>query len=261
MNKFGRLICNHKKIILTIALLLLIPAILGMKATRINYDILVYLPENVETIQGENILSEDFNMGGFSMVLLENMKAKDILKLEEKIKQIENVEKVVSIADIIGTGIPESMIPDDIKDKIYNKNETIMLVTFKEKISSDATMNAVKTLREITDEHCKVSGMTATVLDTRALSDAEVVIYVIIAVALCLLVLEIALDSYLAPVLLLLNIGIAILYNMGTNIFLRRNIIHNKSNKQCITTRGNNGLCNILIPQFYARKRKSSRRK
>ena len=153
-----------------------------------------------------------------------NNKPTDHTQLE---KQIENVEKVISIADITGTGIPESMIPDDIKEKIYSGNETIMLVTFKEKISSDATMNSVQKIREITDEHCKVSGMTATVLDTRALSDSEIIIYVVIAVILCLVVLEVALDSYLAPILLLTNIGIAIIYNMGTNIFMRRNIIHN----------------------------------
>ena len=148
------------------------------------------------------------------------MSTKDIVKLEEKIRKIDNVEKVVSIADVLGSNIPVEMLPDDIKDKAYKDNETLMLVTFKEQISSDATMNSVEELRKITDEHCKISGMTATVLDTRNLSDSEVVIYVIIAVILCLIVLELALDSYVAPVLLLLNIGIAILYNMGTNIFM-----------------------------------------
>ena len=220
MHKVAKAICKHKKLILIIALLLLIPSIIGMKATRINYDILVYLPEDIETIKGENILSEDFDMGGFSVVLLEDMSTKDIVKLEEKIRKIDNVEKVVSIADVLGSNIPVEMLPDDIKDKAYKDNETLMLVTFKEQISSDATMNSVEELRKITDEHCKISGMTATVLDTRNLSDSEVVIYVIIAVILCLIVLELALDSYVAPVLLLLNIGIAILYNMGTNIFM-----------------------------------------
>ena len=220
MHKVAKAICKHRKLILIIALLLLIPSIIGMKATRINYDILVYLPEDIETIKGENILSEDFNMGGFSVVLLEDMSTKDIIKLEEKIREIDNVEKVVSIADVLGSNIPVEMLPDDIKDKVYKDNETLMLVTFKEQISSDATMNSVEELRKITDEHCKISGMTATVLDTRNLSDSEVVIYVIIAVILCLIVLELALDSYVAPVLLLLNIGIAILYNMGTNIFM-----------------------------------------
>ena len=220
MHKIAEKICKHRKLILIIALLLLIPSIIGMKATRINYDILVYLPEDIETIKGEDILSEDFNMGGFSVVLLEDMSTKDIVKLEEKIRKIDNVEKVVSIADVLGSNIPVEMLPDDIKDKVYKDNETLMLVTFKEQISSDATMNSVEELRKITDEHCKISGMTATVLDTRNLSDSEVVIYVIIAVILCLIVLELALDSYVAPVLLLLNIGIAILYNMGTNIFM-----------------------------------------
>ena len=220
MHKVAKAICKHRKLILIIALILLIPSIIGMKATRINYDILVYLPEDIETIKGENILSEDFDMGGFSVVLLEDMSTKDIVKLEEKIRKIDNVEKVVSIADVLGSNIPVEMLPDDIKDKAYKDNETLMLVTFKEQISSDATMNSVEELRKITDEHCKISGMTATVLDTRNLSDSEVVIYVIIAVILCLIVLELALDSYVAPVLLLLNIGIAILYNMGTNIFM-----------------------------------------
>ena len=220
MHKVAKAICKHRKLILIIALLLLIPSIIGMKATRINYDILVYLPEDIETIKGENILSEDFDMGGFSVVLLEDMSTKDIVKLEEKIRKIDNVEKVASIADVLGSNIPVQMLPDDIKDKAYKDNETLMLVTFKEQISSDATMNSVEELRKITDEHCKISGMTATVLDTRNLSDSEVVIYVIIAVILCLIVLELALDSYVAPVLLLLNIGIAILYNMGTNIFM-----------------------------------------
>jgi hypothetical protein len=229
MHKFGKAICKHRKIILIVAILLLIPSIIGIKATKINYDILVYLPDDVETIQGENILSEDFNMGGFAFVIVDDMKTKDILKLEEKIKQTEDVEMVASIADVIGTSIPTEMIPEEIKDKIYKDNETIILVTFKDQISSDSTMQAVETLREITGNQCKISGMTGTVLDTRDLSESEIAIYVVIAVILCLIVLELALDSYVAPILLLLNIGIAILYNMGTNVMLRRNLIYNKS--------------------------------
>ena len=220
MQKFGKAICKHRRLILIIALLLLIPSIIGIKATRINYDILVYLPEDVETLKGENILSEDFNMGAFSVVLLEDMETKDILKLEDEFKQLDNVEKVASIADVLGTEIPTEMIPDDIKDKIYKDNETIMLVTFKDKISADTTMETVEKLREMTNEQCKISGMTATVLDTRDLSSSEIVIYIVIAVILCLVVLEFALDSYIVPILLLLNIGLAILYNMGSNVFL-----------------------------------------
>ena len=220
MQKFGKLICKHRRLILIVALLLLIPMVFGMKATRINYDMLVYLPEDVETIKGENILSEDFDMGGFSVIILDDMKPKDILSLEDKIREIDNTEKVLSIADVLGKSIPADILPDELKSKIYKDNSTIMLVTFKDKISSDATMEAVQKIREITDSSCKVSGMTATLLDTRDLANSEIAIYVVIAVLLCLIVLEIALDSYLAPILLLLNIGIAILYNMGTNVFL-----------------------------------------
>lgn len=220
MEKFGQFICKHKVAILIISLLLLIPSIIGYKATRVNYDILVYLPDNIETIKGENILADDFDMGAFSVVILENMQSKDIIELENQFREVGNVEKVVGLTDIIGTDVPLEMLPDEIKDKLYKDNTTPVLVTFKDGISEDTTMETVEKLREISNENCKISGMTATVLDTRNLSDSEVIIYVMIAVALCLIILQLALDSYLAPVLMLLNIGMAVLYNMGTNAFL-----------------------------------------
>lgn len=220
MEKFGQFICKHKVAILIISLLLLIPSIIGYKATRVNYDILVYLPDNIETIKGENILADDFDMGAFSVVILENMQSKDIIELEKQFREVGNVEKVVGLTDIIGTNVPLEMLPDEIKDKLYKDNTTPVLVTFKDGISEDTTMETVEKLREISNENCKISGMTATVLDTRNLSDSEVIIYVMIAVALCLIILQLALDSYLAPVLMLLNIGMAVLYNMGTNAFL-----------------------------------------
>ena len=220
MQKFGQFICKHKRTILIIMLILIIPALIGMKATRINYDILVYLPEDIETVQGEKILSDDFNMGAFSIIILDDMETKDIIKLEDKIRQVDNVAKVMGTADVLGNSIPVEMLPNEVKDVVYKDNMTIMMVTFKDAISSDNTMNTVEKLREITDEHCKISGMTATLLDTRALSNSEILVYVLIAVALCLFILEVALDSYVAPIILLANIGIAILYNMGTNIFL-----------------------------------------
>lgn len=220
MEKLGNFICKHRKIILLISLILLIPSLIGISMTRINYDILVYLPDNIETIQGENILSSEFDMGAFSIIILDNMPTKEILKLEEEIKQLDNVEMVISAADVLGTSIPVDMLPEDIKDKIYKDDATIMMATFKEGISDDKTIETIEILRNITDERCKISGMTAVVLDTRDLSNSEISIYVIIAVILCLVVLEIALDSYVVPFLLLMNIGIAILYNMGTNVFL-----------------------------------------
>ncbi len=218
--KFGKFVTKYKKAILILAILLLVPSIIGIKATKINYDILVYLPEDIETIQGENILSEEFNMGAFSIIVVENMKTKDIIKLENQIRQIDNVEKVIGITDAIGTSIPTQMLPEEIKEKVYKQEDTLLFVAFKDSISADTTIKTIETLRNITDQKCKISGMSATILDTRDLSNAEIAIYVVIAVILCIIILQLALDSYIVPILLLLNIGMAILYNMGTNVFL-----------------------------------------
>lgn len=220
MKKFGEIICKYRKLILIAAILLLIPSIIGINATRINYDILVYLPNDIETIKGEEILSNEFNMGAFSIIILDNMPTKDIVKLEDKIKEIDNVEMCISGADILGTSVPTEMLPEEIQNALYKDGSTVMLTTFKDGISDDTTLGTIEKIRSITDQRCKISGMSAIVLDTRDLSDSEIAIYVIIAVILCLIVLEIALDSYVAPFLLLLNIGIAILYNMGSNVLL-----------------------------------------
>ena len=221
MQKLGRFIVNNSKLILILAIILLIPAAIGYKVTRVNYDILVYLPNSIKTVQGQNILTEDFQTGAYSIVVLENMSTKDILKLEDEIKKkIDNIEMCASIADVIREEIPIEMLPDDIKDKVYKDNTTLMIVTFKDAISSDATMQSIEKMRDITDQRCKISGMSATLLDTRELSNSEIAIYVIIAVALCLIILQLALNSFVAPILLLLNIGFAVIYNMGTNIFL-----------------------------------------
>ena len=220
MHKFGQLICKYRKIIVIVSLLLLIPAFIGMKATKINYDILVYLPSDIETIEGAKILSEDFNMGAFSVVIVDNMKTKDIIKLEEQIREVDTVAKAISIADVVGTNIPTDILPDEIKDKVYKDNTTVILVTYTEGISDDDTLTAVSKVRDITDERCKVSGMTSVLIDTKDLSDSEVLIYVAIAVILCLIILQVALDSYLVPIIILANIGMAVLFNMGTNIFL-----------------------------------------
>ncbi len=220
MQKFSQLICKHKKLVLIIALLLLIPSAIGMMATRVNYDILVYLPEDIETLQGQKILQDDFNMGAFSIVVLENMDTKNIQDLENKFREFDTVEKVIGLTDVIGTNFPVEMLPDEIRDIAYRDNDTLFLVTFSDGISSDETLETITKMREITNEQCKISGMSSVILDTRNLSNSEIAIYVMIAVALCIIILQIALDSYFAPFLLLLNIGIAILYNMGSNIFL-----------------------------------------
>ena len=220
MNKFTEFICKHKTIILVITLLLLIPSLIGIKATKINYDILVYLPKDIETIKGENILTDDFNMGAFSISIIDNMEAKDVLKLEQKIKKIKSVNEVKSLYDVVGTTIPLDMLPDEVTSRLAKGDSTLLLITFKDGTSEETTLNAVEEIRKLTKDDVKVAGMSAMVLDTMNLSNEEITAYIMIAVSLCLIVLLLALDSYLVPFLLLINIGIAILFNMGTNIFL-----------------------------------------
>ena len=221
MQKISNILVKYRKIILIVALVLLIPSIIGYKATRVNYDILLYLPNTIKTVEGQDILSKEFKSGAYSIVVIDNMKTKDIIELEKEIKEkIENVQVCASIVDITGQGFPLEMLPDEVKDKIYKDGKTLMIITFEGKISSDKTMKDIETLREICDEKCKISGMTAALLDTRFLSESEIFTYVAIAVILCLIILQLALDSWIAPIILLLNIGFAVLYNMGTNILL-----------------------------------------
>lgn len=220
MDKLTNFICKHKTLILVFTLILLVPALIGIKNTKINYDILVYLPKDIETIKGQNILTDDFNMGAFSISIIDNMEAKDVLKLEEKIKKVKGVNEVASLYDFVGTTIPVEMLPDEVTSRLAKKDSSLLLITFKDGTSEETTLDAVSEIRRITKDDVKVAGMSAMVLDTMNLSNEEIVAYVIIAVILCLIVLMISLDSYLVPILLLLNIGIAILFNMGTNVFL-----------------------------------------
>lgn len=220
MKKFGDFVCKHKLLIVVLTILLMIPSLIGMYATKINYDILVYLPEDIETVKGQNILSNDFNMGSFSITILENMSPKEILKLEDDIRQINGVEKVVSIYDALGSTIPLDLLPSEIGNQLKNEDTDLMMITYRDSTSSEATLDAVEEVKRITKDHAKVGGMSAMVLDTMHLSETEILIYIVIAVILCVVVLEIALDSYIVPLLLLANIGISILFNLGTNIFL-----------------------------------------
>ena len=218
MKRFGDFIVKKKKIILLITLVLLIPSLIGYLKTKINYDILTYLPSDIETLKGEHILTDDFNSGAFSVIITEKMNTKEILDLEEKIKEIESVEKVVSINDLTGTSIPVSILPSNIVEKFAKGDERLILVTFKKSTSDDLTLNAVEEIRELVKDKALVGGMSAMVLDTKELFNNEMLLYVCIAVILCIIVLELSLDSYLVPILLIANIGIAILFNLGSNI-------------------------------------------
>lgn len=220
MKTISKYISNHSLFVVLLSIFLLIPATIGYMKTRINYDILIYLPEDVETIKGENILTDEFGLGAYAFVMVDNENIKKVLLLEDKIKSIKGVNQVVSINDVIDTTIPYEMLPDEIISKLYNKNETIVMVTFDGGISEDKTINSVRELRSLVDDASRVSSMTSMVIDTMDLSSQEMFLYVFIAIVFCFIILTIATDSYLVPVLLLSNIGIAILYNMGTNIFL-----------------------------------------
>ncbi len=220
MKKFAKFIANHSVLILVISFLLLVPAIYGYVNTRINYDILVYLPDSVDTIKGENILTDDFDLGAYAFVMVDSSNNKKILDLEKDIKKIEGVNAVVSIADATDTLIPIDMLPTQVTEKLNKDNETIIMVTFDGTTSEDVTIDAVRSLREVVGDATKVSSMTSMVIDTMDLSNKEIFAYVTIAVILCLAVLFVATDSYVIPFFLLGNIGFAIIYNMGSNIFL-----------------------------------------
>ena len=220
MKKFADFITKKHILVLIIGLLLMVPALIGYINTRINYDILVYLPENIDTIKGEKILTEDFGIGSYAFVMIDTKDNYKVLKLEEKIKKIKGVNKVFSEADILGTTIPKEMLPDEVLDKLYDKDTSIMMVTFKGSTSEDETINAVRELRKTVGDANSVSSMTSMVVDTMDLSNEEILVYVVISVILCIILLTITTNSYVIPYLLLGNIGMAILYNMGSNFIL-----------------------------------------
>ena len=220
MKKFSNFVVKNKKIIFIISLLLLIPSIIGLLATKTNYDILVYLPSDIETLRGQNILKDDFKMGAFSVSLVDNdVSDEELIALENEIRKIECVNDVVSINDITGTTIPLEILPQNLLNKVTSNDSKLLLITFKTGTSDEETANGVKVIKEIS-KNIKVGGMSAMSLDMRRLVESQTFTYVLLAVLCCLTVLMISLDSYIVPLLLLANIGISILFNMGTNVFL-----------------------------------------
>ena len=218
MKKFAEKICEHKTGILLVSLILMVFSFVGMKLTGINYDILVYLPQEIETVQGQDILTDEFGMGAYSVVISENLSGQALLNLEKEFENIDGVNKVISAYDLLGTTIPMDMLPSEITEKLHQDNTDLFFVTFEESTSSTKTLDAISQMKEIAKDKVKIGGMSAMVLDTMDLSDKEIFVYICIAVILCLIVLELSLDSYFVPVLLLGNIGIAILFNLGSNI-------------------------------------------
>lgn len=220
MVKVGKWIAKHKYLILLISFLLIIPSVIGMAKTRVNYDILSYLPDTLETIKGQDIMVDEYGMGAFSMVVVENMELKDVQKLEDAYSEIEHVKDVLWYDDVADLSLPVEMIPKDLREAFFKGDATMMLVLFDNTTSSDEAMEALTEMRKISNEQCFLSGMTGIVTDIKNLALEEMPAYVVIAALLCFIVLELFTDSFLVPFFFLLSIGISILYNMGTNIFL-----------------------------------------
>lgn len=220
MKRFGQVVVRHRVLILVLAILLLIPSVLGMQATRINYDMLDYLPADMETVQGQQILLDDFGKGAFSFIIIEDMPQKDVALLKERIEQVEHVETVLWYDSILDISIPMELLPQELYNVFNSGNATMMAVFFDTSTSADETMQAVSDIRDLTGKQCFVSGMSAMVTDLKSLCEREEAVYVGLAVVCALAVMMLLLDSWLAPIVFLMSMGITILYNMGSNYFL-----------------------------------------
>lgn len=220
MLKFGEAVTRKRKLILIIAVLLLIPSFIGMIMTRINYDVLDYLPDDIQTIKGQNILLDEFGKGGFSMVMVEGMEKKDVSDLKSKIEKVDNVDSVIWYDSILDVSVPYEILPENIYDEFNSGDTTLMAVFFDKSTSSDESMKAVSQIRKLGNEQCFVSGMTAFVEDLKNLAEKEEPVYVAIAVLLSCIVLALFMDSWIIPLLFISGIGMAILYNLGSNIFM-----------------------------------------
>ena len=216
--KFGKVVVKLRHAILVIALILIIPSVIGMAKTHVNYDMLSYLPSDMESVKGQDLLMDEFHKGGFSILVLENMKTDDVTKLKKDIEKVDHVESIVNLQDVVNPSIPISMYPKVVQDNINNKNATMLVTFYDTGISDEHTLNAVDQIRKMSNKDTYVAGMTSMVLDLKNIAETEEIKYVAVAVALSLLVMMLLLDSYVAPFLFLLSIGLAILYNMGSNI-------------------------------------------
>ena len=221
MINVGKWIARKKYFILAMCLLLIIPSFIGISNTKINYDVLSYLPDSLETVKGQDIMVDDFGMGAFSMVIVENMEEKDVVSLKEQMKKIDHVSEVIWYDDLLDISVPIEMIPEKYKKEFNQGNATLLMVLFDDTTSSDSTMDAISELRKISRKQCFISGMSGVVTDIKTLALEEMPIYVIIAAVLSFIVLSLTMDSWFVPVLFLLSIGISILYNLGSNFFLK----------------------------------------
>lgn len=222
MKKFGKLIVKLRIPILILSVLLLIPAAIGYFNTKVNYDILYYLPGDIDTMKGQDILLDDFGKGAYAMVVVDGMNKKNVSELVKKVEKVDHVASVISYNGIVGDGVPAEILPDKFRSYFENDDSgaTLFAIFFDDTTSSTETMDAIEELRDVTDKQCYIAGMSAVVTDTKSMSEKETPIYVLVAILLVCVVLAIFMDSFLVPVLFMVSIGMAIVYNLGTNIFL-----------------------------------------
>ncbi|MGN0298069.1 MAG: RND family transporter [Lachnospiraceae bacterium] len=220
MERFGRFVVRFRAAIFAIGIFLLIPSAIGYFNTKVNYDILYYLPQEIETMQGQNILLDEFGTGAFSLCVVEGMENKDIVTMKEKMEQIPHVKKIIWYDTVASLSMPMQVLPEEIETFFNNhdKDATMMAILFDTGTSEDETMTAIEQMRKVAGEQCFISGMSAVVTDTKNLANQETPIYVIIAVILAIIVLSLTMNSGLAPVFFLISIGMAIIYNLGSNI-------------------------------------------
>ena len=220
MVNFGKKVVKYRVLILILGVLLLIPSVFGYLNTRVNYDVLTYLPDNIETMKGQDILVNDFGTGAFSMFIVDGMEEKDVAELKEKIEKVDHVANVIWYDSIADISVPMSMLPDDIYDVFNSDTGTMMAIFFDEGTSSDGTMDTIAQIRKIAGKQCFLSGMSAVVTDTKNLAEKETPVYVLIAVILAVIVLGLTMESFFVPLLFMLSIGMAIIYNLGSNYFM-----------------------------------------
>ena len=215
MQGFAKAVVKRRKVIIIVALILLVPSVFGMIGTRINYDVLTYLPDSIDTIKGQDILLDEFGKGGFGMIMVDGMKPKDVADFKAEVEKVPHVDTVIWYDTVLDLSVPETMLPDDVYEKFNSGDTTLMAVFFDKPTSDDDTLEAVTQIRKIGGKQCFISGMTCFVEDLKELIETEEPVYVAVAVLLAMIVLGIFLDSFALPLLFIAGIGMAILYNMG----------------------------------------------
>ena len=222
MKKFGKVVVKLRIPILVLSFLLLIPSVLGYFNTRVNYDILYYLPNDIDTMQGQDILLDDFGKGAYAMVVVDGMNKSNVSKLVKKVEGVDHVASVISYSGIVGDDVPSEILPDKFRSYFENEDSgaTLFAIFFDDTTSSDDTMKAIQEVRDVTDNQCYIAGMSAVVTDTKTMAEKETPFYVLVAVVLVCIVLAIFMDSFFVPVFFMLSIGMAIVYNLGSNYFL-----------------------------------------